>query len=97
MNSKYAIIHYSELLDSHINLIRATGVNTTRESVLRSRSDVVPEVCLLEWDDDIAQGIPEAVAAIQQMADAGVEFLTEAQACAYMNDPTSPFYPTDLP
>jgi len=97
MTMKYAIIYYSELLDSHINLIRATGVNTTRESVLRSRPDVTPTMCLLEWEDDLAQMIPEAKAAVQQMAEAGVEFLTEEQARVYMNDPTSPFYPTDLP
>lgn len=97
MSTKYAIIHYSELLDAHINLIRATGVNTSRESVLRSRPDISPELCLLEWEDDLAQTIPEAVAAIQQMVDAGVEFLTEEQARVYMNDPASPFYPNDLP
>ena len=39
----------------------------------------------------------ESFEIIRQMVDAGVEFLTEAQARVYMNDPASPFYPNDLP
>jgi len=33
MARKYAVIHHNLLTDDHIALIRATGMNTTRESI----------------------------------------------------------------
>jgi len=97
MDIKYAMIHHSQLTEEHIQLIRATGLNTVMESVVLSREDVNPRLCLIEWDNDIAQTIPAAAAAVQQMVDAGVTFLTEAEVKPLLSDPASDFYPATLP
>ena len=89
---KYAIIHYANLLDIHIQLIRATGCNTTRESIARSHPNYEPEMCIVEWEDTIAQQIPEAVAAIQEIIDAGVTIMTEAEMQTYLSNTDNPFY-----
>jgi hypothetical protein len=89
---KYAIIHYANLQEVHIQLIRATGCNTTRESIARSHPNYEPEMCIVEWEDTIAQQIPEAVAAIQEIIDAGVTIMTEAEIKAYLSTEGNPFY-----
>lgn len=89
---KYAVIHYSSLQDIHIQLIRATGMNTTRESVMTTHQNYEPKMCIVEWEDTIAQQIPAAVVAIQEMIDAGVVLMSESEIKVYLSDPESPFY-----
>jgi len=89
---KYAVIHYNSLTDGHILLIRATGMNTTRESIYQSGPNYEPTLCIVEWEDSVAQQIPQAVVAIQEIIDAGVEIRDEANMRAYLLDPSSPFH-----
>jgi hypothetical protein len=93
---KYAIIHHNLLTDGHISLIRATGMNTTRESIGVTIDSEGESFCIVEWEDTIAQQIPQAVIAIQEIIDAGVEIRDEANMRAYLLDPTSPFYTEPL-
>ena len=89
---KYAVIHHSSLQDIHIQLIRATGVNTTRESVMTTHQNYEPKMCIVEWEDTIAQQIPAAVVAIQEIIDAGISLMTETEMREYLADKNNPFY-----
>jgi len=89
---KYAVITYTNLTEGHIALIRATGVNTYRESIYSTPDHVNPKKCIVEWEDTIAQQIPQAVVAIQEIIDSGVEIWDEDEMKAYLDDPSNPFY-----
>ena len=89
---KYAAIYTDRITPEHIELIRTTGVNSYSESFLKTKPGYTPEMVLISWDQDIAEQIPEAMAAIQQIIDEGVIILDELGAKDYVNDPSSPFY-----
>ena len=89
---RYAVIHTTSLTANHIALIRATGVNSYAESLKRTPAGIAPERVIVEWDNLVAQQIPSALAAIQEMIDAGVEIWNEYQMRAYLLDVTNPFY-----
>jgi hypothetical protein len=89
---KYAVIYASRLTDDHIALVRATGMNTTADSLKRSSVGYEPEMVIVEWEDTIAQQIPEAVIAIQEIIDEGVIIRTEAEMREYLDNDTNPFY-----
>jgi hypothetical protein len=91
MDIKYAVIRYSELTDDHITLIRATGVNSYRWSIVTTPENVEPKRCIVEWDNDIAKNIPEAVAAIQRIIDEEIPIWDEYQMREYLQDPYCPF------
>ena len=90
--NKYAVIYASRLTDDHIALIRATGMNTIADSLKRTPTNYEPEMVIVEWEDTIAQQIPEAVAAIQEIIDEGVTIRDEAEMREYLADPNNPFY-----
>jgi len=90
--NKYATIYASRLTASHIQLIQATGMNSTADSLKRTPVGVDPEMVIVEWEDTIAQQIPQAVLAIQEILDEGVIIRTEAQMQEYLADDTNPFY-----
>ena len=89
---KYAVIYASRLTADHITLIRATGLNSTADSLKRTPVDYEPEMVIVEWDDLIAQQIPQAVEAIQEMLDEGVIIRDEFQMREYLLDETNPFW-----
>lgn len=89
---KYAAIYTDRITPEHIELIRTTGVNSYSDSFLKTKPGYTPEMVLICWEDTIAQQIPEAVAAIQQIIDEGVTIRDELGAKQYVNDPASPFY-----
>jgi hypothetical protein len=90
--NKYAVIYASRLTNEHIALVRATGMNSTADSLKRSSVGYEPEMVIVEWDDTIAQQIPEAVIAIQEMLDEQVIIRTESEMREYLADPNNPFY-----
>ena len=92
---KYAVIYSNRLTQEHIELIRITGINSYDFSLARtpdSWNATNDEMVIVEWDHDIAQQIPEAMAAIQQMIDEGVTIRSEAEMQAYLIDTSNPFY-----
>jgi hypothetical protein len=93
MDLKYAVIRYSELTDDYINLIRITGINSYRHSIVTTPDFVEPRRCIVEWDHDIAQQIPEATAAIQRIIDEGIPIWNGSQMQEYLSDPSNPFNP----
>lgn len=92
--NKYALIYHDRLTDEHIALMRATGLNITREHLLVSTptDPLEKPLCLVKWDYAIAEQIPEAMAAIQQIIDEGVQIMTEREMQAYIASVDSPFY-----
>lgn len=89
--NRYAVIRYSELTDRHLELIRTTGINAHRETLLTTPDRVSPKLCLVKWDHEISQQIPEALAAIQLIIDAGIPIWTEQEARDYFADPYCDF------
>jgi hypothetical protein len=89
---KYAIIYTDRVTTGHITLIRATGMNSYADSLICTKPGYVPEMCILEWEDTIAQQIPQAVEAIQEMIDEGVIIRDEFEMQEYLADDTNPFY-----
>jgi hypothetical protein len=89
---RYAVIYASRLTDAHIELVRASGVNSYPDSLKRSPTGVDPAMVIVEWDDFVAQQIPAAVAAIQEIIDEGVTIRNEFEMRAYLLDDTNPFY-----
>lgn len=89
---KYAIIFSDRITDEHIQLIRITGVNTYFDSLIKTRPDYSPEMRIIEWEHNIAEQIPEAVQAIDQMISEGVIIRNEAEMRDYLADETNPFY-----
>ena len=94
MDIRYASIRYEELTNEHVNLIRTTGVNSYDNSLLRSTeayNAANPERCIVAWDHDIAQQIPEALAAIQRIIDEGIPIWNEEESRDHVKEPDSPF------
>ena len=92
--NKYALIYYDRLTDGHINLMWSTGLNITRENILISTptDPLEKPLCLVKWDFAIAEQIPEALAAIQEILDEGVTIMTEQEMQIALASPDSPFY-----
>jgi hypothetical protein len=90
--NKYAIIYASRLTNDHIVLVRATGMNSTTDSLKRTPTGYEPEMVIVEWEDTIAQQIPEAVIAIQEIIDEQVIIRTESEMREYLDNDTNPFY-----
>lgn len=89
---KYAAIYTDRITPEHIQLIRTTGVNSNMDTFPRTKPGYVPEMVLIEWEHYVAQQIPEAMAAIQQMIDEGVNIMEHDEVLVYLNDINSPFY-----
>ena len=92
---KYAVIYSNRLTENHIGLIRLTGVNSYDYSLVRtpdSWNATNDEMVIVSWDHNIAQQIPEAMEAIQQIIDEGVTIRTGPEMQAYLADSSSPFF-----